>query len=97
MAETYYVAIAPHCPYGPILAAASLQLDACIPNFLIQEGCSYGLELLKEPFEIKEGYIEVSEKPGLGIELNEEAIANYPYEPRDVPRWYHEDGSFANW
>lgn len=97
MAETYYVAIAPHCPYGPILAAASLQLDACIPNFLIQEGCSSGLELLKEPFEIKEGYIEVSEKPGLGIELDEEIIAKYPYRPCDVPRWYHEDGSFANW
>jgi len=97
MAEAYYVAIAPHCPYGPILTAASLQLDACIPNFLIQEHSSLGKGILKEPFVIKEGYIEVSTRPGLGIELNEEAIANRPYKPHDVPRWYHEDGSFANW
>jgi len=97
MGESYYVAIAPHCPYGPILTAASLQLDACIPNFLIQEYSSLGEELFKEPFIIKEGYIEVPKKPGLGIELNEEILAKRPYKPHDVPRWYHEDGSFADW
>jgi len=108
MAEVYYVAIAPHCPYGPILTAASLQLDACIHNFLIQEHCPLGdnvLEepfvigkgILKEPFVLKEGYIEVPTKPGLGIELDEEAIAKRPYEPYDFPLWYHEDGSFAVW
>ena len=35
-------------------------------------------------------------KPSLGVELNEEAIAKHPYKPHDVPRWYHEDGSFAH-
>jgi galactonate dehydratase len=97
MAETYYVAIAPHCPYGPILTGASLQLDACIHNFLIQEYCALGEGILKEPLHLKDGYIEVPKKPGLGIELDEKAIAKRPYHSCDVPLWYHDDGSFALW
>ncbi|MGQ9629238.1 MAG: galactonate dehydratase [bacterium] len=97
MAEAYYVALAPHNPYGPVLTAASIQLDACAPNFLIQEFVSLGEGVLKEPFEMKGGYVEVPTKPGLGIELNEEAIARRPYEGREVPMWYHEDGSLADW
>lgn len=97
MAEAYYVAIAPHCPYGPVLTAASLQLDTCIHNFLIQEHRSLGEGILKEPFVLKDGYVEVSTKPGLGIELDEDAITKRPYKPHDVPIWYHEDGSFASW
>lgn len=45
----------------------------------------------------KDGYIEVLKKPGLGIELDEEAIVKRPYQSRDVPHLYHEDGSFAVW
>lgn len=100
MAETYYVAMAPHCPYGPILTAASLQLDACIDNFLIQEQVSLGENILKEPFKLKDGYVEVPSKPGLGIELDEKAIAKRPFDPQQtthITRWYHEDGSVADW
>ena len=70
MAEANYAAIAPHCPLGPIAFAASVQLDACIPNFLIQEHVSLGEGYLKNPFELDgDGFVAVPEGPGLGIEL----------------------------
>lgn len=97
MAEAYYVTTAPHCPYGPILTAASLQLDACIPNFLIQEQISLGQDLFEEPFELVDGYVETPTKPGLGIRVIEEAVRERTFIPRDVPRWFHEDGSMADW
>ena len=97
MAETYFAAIAPHCPLGPIAFAACLQLDACIPNFLIQELGCLGEGYLKEPFKVEDGYIEVPKKPGLGIELDEEAIKDKVY-PGDWTHEgvLHEDGSVAD-
>ncbi|MBW3622665.1 MAG: galactonate dehydratase [Armatimonadetes bacterium] len=97
MAEAYYVTTAPHCPYGPILTAASLQLDACIPNFLIQEQISLGEGIFEEPFRLMDGHVETPTKPGLGIKVDEAALKDRPYIPRDVPRWFHEDGSMADW
>ena len=97
MAEAHYVVVAPHNPYGPILTAASLQLDACIPNFLIQEYCSFGEGIFKKPFEVKDGCVEVPTGPGLGVEVDEEALKKRPYIPKDMPRLYHEDGSVADW
>ncbi len=98
MAECYYAAIAPHCPLGPIALASSLQLDACIPNFLVQEHVTVGEGYLKEPFVVKDGYIELSDKPGLGIELDDEAIADKLYDGSwETPRFWHADGSVADW
>ncbi|MEM7115938.1 MAG: galactonate dehydratase [Chloroflexota bacterium] len=98
MAEVYYAGIAPHCPLGPIALAACLQLDACIPNFLVQEHVTTGEGYLKEPFKIVDGYISVPEKPGLGIELDEEAIADKLYDGSwETPRLWHNDGSVADW
>ncbi len=98
MAEVYYAGIAPHCPLGPIALAASLQLDACTPNFLIQEIGSLGDGYLVEPFKVTEGYIDVPKGPGLGIELDESAVKGKVY-PGDWqnPRLIHEDGSVADW
>jgi len=76
MAEAYYAAIAPHCPLGPIALAACIQLDAAIPNFLAQEHTTLGEGYLKEPFTFRDGYIDLPTKPGLGIELDEEALAD---------------------
>ncbi|MBC7315941.1 MAG: galactonate dehydratase, partial [Chloroflexi bacterium] len=76
MAEAYYAAIAPHCPLGPIALAACLQLDAAIPNFLAQEHVTLGEGYLKEPFRFENGYVALPDKPGLGIELDEEALAD---------------------
>jgi galactonate dehydratase len=76
MAEAYYAGMAPHCPLGPIALAASLHLDASIPNFVIQEQVSLGEGYLKEPFENKDGFIDLPQAPGLGVELDEEAMGD---------------------
>lgn len=104
MSELYFATVAPHNPLGPISLAACLQLDACIPNFLVQEHpgnpdlSDLGVGYIKEPFEIKNGYIDVPVKPGLGVELDEEALQDKIYDGRwTTPRLYFEDGSVADW
>lgn len=98
MAEAYYVSVAPHCPLGPIALAASLQLDACTPNFLCQEQVSLGEGYLAEPFTVENGHIKVPEGPGLGIEVDEDAVRERLYDGSwETPRLYHEDGSLADW
>lgn len=90
MAEVFYTRVAPHSASGPGLAMANLHLDACIPNFLIQEFFYPDLgiyeEILTEPFPApRDGFIPLPTKPGLGIELNEEALSRRPYEPMKRP------------
>jgi galactonate dehydratase len=104
MAELYYASVAPHNPLGPISLAACLQLDACIPNFLLQEhpamdeGWDLGRGYLKQPFEIVDGHIAVPKGAGLGIELDDEAIQDKVYDGQwETPRLYHDDGSVADW
>jgi 2-dehydro-3-deoxyphosphogalactonate aldolase len=87
MAEAHYAQIAPWMATGPIAGAASIQLDVCSPNFLIQEGIgTWGgihAELLKEPIRWEDGYIIPPTGPGLGVELDEAEAARRP--PVDVP------------
>jgi galactonate dehydratase len=99
MAESYYAAVAPHCPLGPIAMAACLQLDAAIPNFLIQEQGSLGLGYLKQPFVLKGGFIDVPQGPGLGIELDEEALKDKITDDdwKNPQTYSPEDGSVADW
>ena len=84
MAEAHYVQIAPHLYCGPLEAAANIQIGTCSPNFLIQESIEmfggFYAELLKEPIKWEDGYIIPPDKPGLGVELNEEVAAKHPYE-----------------
>ena len=75
MAEAQYAPIAPHNPLGPISLAAGVQLAAAIPNFLCQEQVSLGDGYLKEPFRVRDGYLDLPTGPGLGIELDEDALA----------------------
>lgn len=79
MAEAHYAHVAPHLWAGPVEAAANIQLDACSPNFLVQE-CIETLdgfhgELLEEPIEWADGYVVPPTDPGLGIELDEDVAA----------------------
>ncbi|MFC6906485.1 galactonate dehydratase [Halalkalicoccus tibetensis] len=109
MAEAYDVALAPHCPLGPIALASCVQIDACSPNALIQEqslDIHYNrggdvLDYLADPgvFEYEEGYVDVPSAPGLGIELNEEYIEEQAEGSVDWhnPVWRHDDGSVAEW
>lgn len=87
VADTYCVPIAPHNCNGPVATAATLQIDACTTNFLIQEifiyEPSWRYNLVDESPEkrIKNGLLEISKKPGIGVELNDEELAKHPYEP----------------
>ena len=102
MAEVYYMHIMPHCAIGPVAFSASLQVDAVVPNFLIQEQIDPGLGdgLLKEAWVVSNGHIELPTKPGLGFEIDErEAEQDCGiYEEELGGEFYYEtDGSVADW
>jgi galactonate dehydratase len=98
MAEAYYAAIAPHCPLGPIALAACIQLDASIPNFVAQEHASLGEGYLKEPFMLKDGFVDLPTKPGLGIELDEEAMVDkIGHEWHNQETYHPDDGAAVDW
>lgn len=99
MAEPYYVAVSPHNYNSPTAGlAATLQVAATLPNFLITEYFvnfeEVGRSILVEPFRVEQGYIRIPTTPGLGFEIKEEALKNYPV--REVPprkfRTYSEEG-----
>ena len=83
MAEVHHVQIAPHLYCGPVVGAANIQLATCSPNFLILEGIErwdgFHADILKKPIRWEEGYIIPSMEPGLGVELDEAFIKDYPY------------------
>ncbi len=98
MAEAYYAAIAPHCPLGPISLAAGLQVDASIPNFLAQEQVSLGEGYLKQPFKVNQGYIDLPTAPGLGVELDEAAMADkIGHDWRNHESYHPDDGAAIDW
>lgn len=98
MGEAYYMSVAPHCPLGPIALAACMTLDAVIPNFLCQEMVTKGEGYIKDPFVVKDGYIELSKKPGLGIEVDESCLETLAYDGSwETPAARYEDGSVAHW
>ena len=79
IAEAHYALIAPHMYVGPVAAAAAVQVDACSPNFLIQEynGNELHNDIFVEPIRFENGFIEPPKGPGLGIELDEEVVARH--------------------
>ncbi|MFC7018110.1 MULTISPECIES: galactonate dehydratase [Haloarcula] len=109
MAEAYDVALAPHCPLGPVALASCIQVDACSPNALIQEqslNIHYNettdvLDYLADPsvFEYRDGYVTVPDAPGLGIDINEDYVREQSEKTVNWhnPVWRHEDGSVAEW
>lgn len=109
MAETYDVAVAPHCPLGPLALGACLQLAGCTPNIAIQEmsaGIHYnqGSDLLTfctnpEVLTPVDGYLPIPQGPGLGIEIDEVAVRAADASPHRWrnPVWRLADGSFAEW
>jgi galactonate dehydratase len=109
MAEAHDVALALHCPLGPIALAACLQIDAGCYNAVIQEqslGIHYNaandlLDYLTDPavFTYRDGQVAIPEGPGLGIEINEDYVADRAAEGHRWrnPVWRHADGSVAEW
>jgi len=108
-AEAHDVALAPHCPLGPIALAASLQVDLAIPNFLIQEQSlnitqqhdNPLLEYLTDPsvFRLVGGHIARPTAPGLGIDIDEATVRSAAEQGHRWQNqiWRHSDGSFAEW
>jgi galactonate dehydratase len=98
MAEAYYASVAPHNPLGPISLAAGVQMAASIPNFLCQEQVSLGEGYVKQPFVVREGYLELPKGPGLGIELDENAMADkINHDWRNQESYDADDGSVVDW
>jgi galactonate dehydratase len=98
MAEAYYAAIAPHNPLGPIALAAGVQLAASIPNFLCQEQVTLGEGYLKKPFVLRDGYLDLPTGPGLGIELDENALADkIGHDWKNRETYDEDDGSVVDW
>ena len=109
MAEAHDVALAPHCPLGPVALAACLQVDWVSHNAVLQEqsaGIHYnqGAELLDyvtngADFRIEGGYVRPSQLPGLGVEIDEERViaASRGVQDWRNPLWRHADGSVAEW
>jgi galactonate dehydratase len=97
MAEAQHVKVIPHNPLSPISTAACVQLDACIPNFALQEYTGESeppkSELLVKPLKLVKGYLTVPDGLGLGIELNEAAVKKFPVKDKvlDTPLGF--DGS----
>ena len=90
--------IAPHNPLGPISLAAGIQMAASIPNFLCQEQVNLGDGYITKPFVVKKGYIDVPTGPGLGIELDENALADKIGHDWKNPQSYDaHDGSVTDW
>ena len=92
MADAYYVTVAPHNSNGPVCTAVSAQIDSCTPNFRIQETFDDFAELyvraaVKGAYKIEDGYLTVSKEPGLGIDIDEEVIAEHPYQPVHFNLW----------
>ena len=87
-AESRYIPFAPHNPSGPVANAATLQLAASCPNFCILEimysDVVYRKDITTESLEYKDGFMKIPDKPGLGIEINEEECAKYPYRPHTL-------------
>jgi galactonate dehydratase len=109
MAEAYDIAVAPHCPLGPLALASCLQLAACTPNVAIQEmslGIHYNvghdlLSFVSDPAVLSpvNGYLPIPEKPGLGVTIDEAGVREAH---KDRHRWRNPifrnaDGSFAEW
>lgn len=98
MAEAYYASIAPHNPLGPISLAAGLQIAASIPNFLCQEQVNLGEGYLKKPFTVSDGHVDVPTGPGLGIEVDEDALRDkIGHDWRNPETYDPRDGSVVDW
>lgn len=83
IAEAHYIPFAPHNPSGPVANAATLQLAACCPNFCILEimysDVDYRKNITNENLVFENGRMKIGDKPGLGIEINEEECLKHPY------------------
>ena len=100
VAESFSVGVIPHNPLTPISTAACVQLDACIPNFVLQEYTGEDKPpkslMVKKPLRLEKGYLIIPEEPGIGVEINDEFFATHQYTPRPLDTPLRDDGSVAD-
>jgi galactonate dehydratase len=101
MGEVYFCGFAPHNPLGPVNTIVSAHVATASPNFVALEICLYApdwtRELLTEPLAFTDGYLELSDKPGWGVELDVELCRAHPYKPSKLPILQHPSGAIADW
>ena len=93
LANTYYVGFTPHSAGGPVMVAANLHVEACAPNFTIHEFFApdppFYEQILKEPFPaMVDECIQLPDRPGIGIDINEEALGSRPYVYHDLSSFW---------
>ncbi len=100
LADCFSAFLAPHCPMSPVLTVISAHLDAVAPNFLIQERLhlnDWRNNIITEPLQVKGGYLDLPDKPGWGIELDDELCGKHPRISTKIPRLFREDGAVSDW
>jgi galactonate dehydratase len=100
LAEAFNAFVAPHGPMSPVVTTVSMHLDAVIPNFLIQERLflnDWRNNVITEPIVVKDGYIELNDKPGWGIELDDELCKAHPAITPYTPQLVRPDGAVCDW
>ena len=100
-AQDSQMLMAPHCAGGPVFFGALLNAAAAVENFLIQEANDTWYNsfsgYVDHDWTIKEGYINVTDRPGLGVDVKEADIEKLPYEPMAYRQYRHQDGSWKRW
>lgn len=100
LADCFSAFVAPHCPMSPVLTVISAHLDAVAPNFLIQERLhlnDWRNEVITEPLQVRNGFLNLPDKPGWGIELNEDLCRRHPKISVRIPRLFRRDGAVCDW
>jgi galactonate dehydratase len=101
MAEAHQIAVAPHNPNGPVATAATIHFAAATPNWIIQEAITSDVpwrnDVVINPIEVVNGYVSVPDRPGLGIDIDEAEAVKHPFQPEKMQRYFHPDGSVADW
>ncbi|WP_343746918.1 galactonate dehydratase [Chitinophaga sp.] len=103
LAEAYRVAVAPHNPQGPVSTAASIELGFATPSYAICESVHNDVpwreEVVSEGFTVeKKGRtVKPNHRPGLGIEINEDAVKKHPFQQEVLQRTFYKDGSVGDW
>jgi galactonate dehydratase len=99
LAEASFVGVFPHLMGSPVNIAAFVQLDAAIPNYVLQEshlGADALNEILVDPPRREGGFVVVPDRPGIGVELREDKLGKFPYRPHRIAGNFAADGAVAH-
>jgi galactonate dehydratase len=102
LAEAAFVGFFPHLMSSPVGTAAQIQLDAAIPNYVLQESNPQGTqlspfrEIVDEAVKLEQGYMMIPTRPGIGVEINENVLEQHPHRLRDIKGVFYDDGSVAH-